>query len=447
MAMAAVLTLAAACSSSPGTGGTGAGTGSGGGGTGGGGVCAKAPTSGFATLVPPSDGYVGAYLAATQDQDGDPLVAYAWANPMGQTADKSTLHFVRWDRCAGAFTAPVTIDTVGDQGFSSPDRGAGISFDPGTRTIAIAYQRIDYPPGVNPMDRIYLVTSTDMGKTWTAPALVTQSSQLGDVYSSSEPAVAIKGGDVWVSYRHDNFMCCTTCGTCAGEWVAHSTDGGATFTYEIVTVGGTVAQPVGGTPSELRLDATGAPGLVYLSEDDVQAYNRRVVYYKVGAPGGAVVVFDSQGVQNDSPSASLAYDGTKPRVVAHLVADGAADYDMRFSSSDDGVTWTAPVKLPRDGNDYTAWYQSLAIGSKGQAAVAAYVNGGAGDSTCGSPRLVRSADLVSWTACGADMTKQVPVDGHGVQAYYAPGDKLSLVTTGTLTPASGQTGLLFWREP
>jgi hypothetical protein len=231
-----------------------------------------------------------------------------------------------------------------------------------------------------------------------------------------------------------------------GEWIGHSTDGGGTFTYDIVSVGGKVAQP-GPSLSELRLDATGAPGLVYIADDDVLAYNRQVIYTKAGAPGSAVVVFDSQGTQNDDPSVSLAYDGVKPRVVAHLVADTLDTYDMRFSSSDDGVTWTAPLPLPRDGNDHTAWFQSLAIDSKGGAAIAAYINGGQGDSTCGGPRVLRSSDLDAWTACGADQTKMVAVNGEWVQAYFAPGDKLSIVTTGLLVDETGKSGLLFWREP
>lgn len=462
IAVVASLVLVGACGGNGGTGSGGAGatgtgatgtgaTGTGGGGTGGtgtgGGACAKAPASGFTVAVPPSDGTVGAYTAVAQDQNGDPLIAYVWEDPMGQSSDKSTLHFLRWDRCAGAFTAPVTLDTVGDQGFSAPERGAAIAFDPAAGKIAVAYQRTDFPPGYNPMVRVYLVTSTDMGQTWSAPALVSQTSKLGDSYSSGEPSVAIKGSDVWVSYAHSNHACCDdNCGSCTGEWVAHSSDGGATWSYEIVKVGGAVAQPATTSPSELRLDAGGNPGLVYIADDDAQSYNRRVVYYQVGASGGAVVVFDSQNVQNDAPSASLAYDGVKPRVVAHLVAASDADYEMRFSSSDDGVTWGAPVELPRDGSEYTAYYQSLAIGSKGQAAVAAYIGGGSGDNQCGAPRIVRSADLKAWSACGADATKTVAVDGHWVQAYYAPGDELSLVTTGMLTSASDKSGLLFWRE-
>jgi hypothetical protein len=450
-AMTIPLMLAAACSGNgmTGTGTTGTGAGGGTGGTGGtgGGACAKAPASGFTEMIPPSDGQVGAFTAATQDENGDPLVAYVWDDPMGQTADKSTLHFMRWDRCAGAFTAPVTIDTVGDQGFSQPERGVGISYDAAAKKLAVVYQRTDFPPGVNPVVRIYLVTSTDMGKTWSPPARVNQVLPQGDeVSGATAPAVALKGNDVWVAYAHANYMCCTACGSCMGEWIGHSTDGGGTFSYDIVKVGGDVAQPAA-YQSELRLDATGAPGLVYIANDDVQPYNRRIVYTKAGAPGSAVVVFDSQNTQNDDPSAALAYDGVKPRVVAHLVADSLDTYDMRFSSSDDGVTWTAPLPLPRDGHDTTAWFESLAIDSKGGAAIAAYVAGGQGDSICGGPRVLRSADLKAWTACGADKTKMVAVQGSWVQAYFAPGDKLSIVTTGTLMSENNKTGLLFWREP
>ena len=50
------------------------------------------------------------------------------------------------------------------------------------------------------------------GKTWSTPVQVSQNSKLGDVYSSASPSVALQGNDIWMSYAHNNFNCCASCG-------------------------------------------------------------------------------------------------------------------------------------------------------------------------------------------------------------------------------------------
>ncbi len=112
------------------------------------------------------------------------------------------------------------------------------------------------------------------------------------------------------------------------------------------------------------------------------------------------------------------------------------------------MTWGAPVKLPRDKSDYTAWYQSLAVDAKGGAAVAAYINGGSGDALCGGPRILRSSDLKAWTACGADQAKKYPeIGGKYVDSYFTHEGKLTLGFTGTLGGDQSGSGVLLWREP
>lgn len=195
----------------------------------------------------------------------------------------------------------------------------------------------------------------------------------------------------------------------------------------------------------LAVDSAGKPGLAFFQAPP-KGYTATAIYWQ---PGGApVAVMDSNEIQNDDPSLSLAFDGKKPRLAAHLVAVESADYDLRFAASDDGVTWGAPVKLPRDASQYTAWYQSLAVDAKGDAAVSAYINGGSGDNKCGGPRIVRSSDLKSWTACGADADNKHPnLGGKYVDSYFTQASKLTLGFTGTLGDDQSGSGVLLWREP
>ena len=143
-----------------------------------------------------------------------------------------------------------------------------------------------------------------------------------------------------------------------------------------------------------------------------------------------------------------AYEKGRLRLAAHLVAETSAPYDLRVASSTDGVTWAAPVQLPRDGSQNTAWYQSLAIDSKGNAAVSAYINGGSGDNACGGPRILRSSDLKTWAACGADADKKyADIGGKYVDSYFTHENKLTMAFDGTLGDDQSGSGVVLWREP
>jgi hypothetical protein len=444
--------LVAACSSSPesttGTTGSSSSSGAGSGGSGGSApACSKAPPTGFSAVVAPStDGTLGLDTAMVADENDDPMIAYQWYKPGGAGAE-TAVYFTRWDRCAGAFTAPVKVDTVGVVSTNNPTRRIDLAYEAATKKLAIVYEAVIAEPGFesNPSNEIYLQTSTDQGATW-AGKLHVSDQKGGDIQQARGPVVAVSGGMIHLAYQQDNRDCCRLdepdCGGCSSVWYL---DGdGATFSRAQVSDAGGPVQ-VAGSALSLTVDSAGKPALAFFGAP-AKGYTDTVLYWR---PGSAPVpVMDSNEVQNDDPSLSLAFDGTKPRLAAHLVADESADYDLRFSASDDGVTWGAPVKLPRDKSDYTAWYQSLAIDGKGDAAVSAYINGGSGDSLCGGPRIVRSSDLQAWTACGADQDKKYPdIGGKYVDSYFTHENKLILGFTGTLAGDQSGSGVVLWREP
>ncbi len=412
---------------------------------GGGATCDKAPPSGFTTVVAPStDGTLGIDTAVVADENDDPMIAYQWNSP-GNDHDQTAVYFTRWDRCAGAFTTPVKVDVVGAVSSSVPTRRVALAYDLATKKLAIAYEEIFQVTGYNPSNGIFLQTSADLGATWTGKLQVSEQKP-GDIEQARGPVVVLTGGKIQIAYAQDNHACCLlaepNCSGCAAVWYLEGD--GATFTRAMVSDAAGPVQVAGSTVS-IAVDSAGKPALAFF-QAPATGYNTTAIYWR---PGSAPVkVMDSNDIQNDDPSLSLAFDGTRPRLAAHLVAETSAPYDLRVASSTDGVTWAAPVQLPRDGSQNTAWYQSLAIDSKGNAAVSAYINGGSGDNACGGPRILRSSDLKTWAACGADADKKyADIGGKYVDSYFTHENKLTMAFDGTLGDDQSGSGVVLWREP
>ena len=72
-----------------------------------------------------------------------------------------------------------------------------------------------------------------------------------------------------------------------------------------------------GHSGALAMDSAGNAGFVFYSRPDPMVTTVVLNYLKPGA-SKATAVFDSQTIQNDQPTLALAFDGTKPRVVAAL---------------------------------------------------------------------------------------------------------------------------------
>lgn len=399
-------------------------------------ACTQRAPSGFTLLAASAPtGRLGAHVAMTLDAVDDPLVAWVWSDPNGDTdATDSTLHFARWDRCTGKLAAPVTIDTVGAIDLNQPSRNVAIARDAQTGSLGVLYQRATRMGQTVVVD-VVLATSPD-GAAW-SKQVVSQHAQtdLG-LEASRAPSLALRGGKTFAAYHQDWQLCSS--GKCDSGWYW---DGAARTRLPLPS---STADHDRASTVSLALDSAGNPAVAYVVEPQA-GDNKAIVYWRPN--GNAVVVTDTASTQNDSVSVSLAFDGLKPRIAAHLVRDTSNTHDMVFAASDDGVTWSVSA-LPRDGGDVTQWYQSVAIGPNGSVAVAAYWNGGNTQGTCGGPKILRASGAAGpFTACGANTARDVGTLGLWVSAAYGGGGKLALafLDVDDMHPAQ-PPGVLFWRE-
>lgn len=399
------------------------------------GGCAKGAPSGFSIIAPAATtGRVGVHAAMTLDGADDPVVAWVWSDPNGDT-DRfdSTLQFARWDRCAGAIGAPATIDTVGAVDENQPSRNVAIARDAQTSAVGVLYQKATRAAQTVITD---VVLATSQGGPWTKTTLSRHIQQDQGIEASRAPALAMRGGKVFAAYHQDWQLCGS--GKCDSGWYW---DGAQ---QQALPVPPSYADHDRASTVAIALDASGQPAVTYVVEP-ASGNTKALVYWR---PGGApVVVTDTAGTQNDQISTSIAFDGMKPRIAAHLVRDTSNTHDMIFAASDDGVTWSVSA-LPRDGGDVTQWYQSLAVDAKGAIAVAAYWQGGNTQGACGGPKILRAPNGASaFTVCGANARRDVGTLGLWVTAAYGQDGKLALAFLDVDDKHPAQPpGVLFWRE-
>jgi hypothetical protein len=200
------------------------------------------------------------------------------------------------------------------------------------------------------------------------------------------------------------------------------------------------------SPLSLGLDSDQKPGLVFTSSGDLTGtYTVRVHYWHAGM-AHSVSVCDSANTQDDFPTATLAFDGKKPRIVTPIPVNGQTTSDLWLSASDDGLTWSAPLGLARDGVDKTNWYQAIAFDTGGKLAIAAHSTDPLTEGAHGALKIWRSTGLTTFTVDAADSTKEHgALTGTHVQAGYSHG-KLMLAFSGPLA-ATEPAGVVFWREP
>ncbi len=414
------------------------------GGSGGMGSCSMMPPTGVSTVEPPGAmGTVGQFIAALGDENDDPMVAYTWKSPQGSPIG-SQLLFTRWDRCAGGFKAPVMVDFVNQANANVPNRGVAIAYDQPTKKIVLAYVRtLETNP--NPVDAIFVSTSSDGGVTWSTPLqLSTPTSGSTGAQDSEAPAVGIHGSDVWVTYaqRNSGPMSAHYC----GQLVAHSSDGGASFTTlpDLVSVGSTEIYCVNltnGTISDLKTDSSGTGWLTFIGSD--ASGTPELLYGPAATPTAAIVVSQLANDGGVGDAVSLAFDGLKPRIA---VTYGSMGSSVFFLASNDGITWPTGQHLPDQSGLIGGIFLSLALAPSGAAAVSTNVTSGTGMYPCGAPEIIRSTDLMTWTPCGVGTVGQYNTAGVQVQSYFTAASKLTVFMQGELT---GQDvgGILMYRDP
>jgi len=397
------------------------------------------PTFGLFSTVVQLDGDLSG-PAVILDAEGRALLAYA-DHSNGEVRE---VRFQRGGDAWGRFNPPVLVHSfplefaeLVEESF----RPVAIARDAVTGTLGIAM-------GVDG-DQVVLAISDNEGEHWTSSVI--QEAREGVTVLG--PVLALRAGRIHLAFYRDEIRC-EGAGGCSlipevayysGETIeglapVHPPRLPESFTYFRA-------------PLSLSLDGSGEPALTYFlgGFDGVSWPTHLQLAYWRPDSGEAAMVTRTDAVMSQRPSASLAFQGTAPRVAYHLLyAEGTEVSSVHFSASPDGLSWEEPVPLPREEGDHTGLYQSLTFDSAGRAVVAATYVGTAGSpGPHAGPKLLRSTDLRSWTIGGPESSRELGSAGHNVTALFDEEDRLMLSFAWEPeedAEAPLPAGIVFWRE-
>lgn len=435
------------------------------GGTGDAATCNKHLPSGFTNVdapgtADPSPATYGADVAFALDENDDPMFAYYTGS--GST---TILEFTRWDACAGAFTPAIAVDSAIGNNISAKGRDIGIAYDPSTKEIGIVYLRIltDYR-GVPLNPGAMLASKKPTDANFTIQQLSTGADATGGG-TVSYPAIAMGGGMIYVVYSEASYLCFRPAqSNCNGEWFLTSTttppDGGAPgdggtpehyFDPLVVQYQSAPAQPLGANyGNAVAIDSSGNVGVAFYQLDFNNTSNVQMMYWRTDT-SSPVVVTDSAGNPqgNAGPDLTLRFEGTKPRIAGEFVAAATPTYDLTFESSDDGVTWAAPVHLPLDNGSTPGALSSLALDGAGNGAIV--VAAGSGSPTCIPQIASTSSDGTSWTQCTPNIGNKFANAEYNNALYGASRIKgkltLGFANLDGSNPATQPAGVYYYQAP
>jgi hypothetical protein len=313
----------------------------------------------------------GAAIAVALDENGDPSIAYEWADPNADGDSTDTeIRFVRWDRATYKWAPSVRVIVTGELQ------------DQAVNPIALAIDRTNGTIAIlNPKgEELNYLLSNDHGATWKSLGV---SNTVGFAHAVSMQVAA--GLVHAVVNGEDSAVYLTGAITDPASWKSQAVPAGAGWKLRNKSNIG------------LALDASGKPALAYY-EDQQEGDQHRYVFWRPGQSEPAVIY---AGGNSDTPDIALSFgSGRFGSLTAAQLDAGDTDHTVWYSSSADGRSWSKPSKLPVDGPRSTNAPLNLAIDSKG-AVIAAYgSNSGSGAAACGAPTVARSADGVAWKACG-----------------------------------------------
>ncbi|MBI3183196.1 MAG: hypothetical protein HYZ28_13750 [Myxococcales bacterium] len=399
------------------------------------------PPTGYSVAVEqpatvPATNRLGISVAMALDQNEQPMLAYLHEDPNGDgVAQDGRVSFTRWNGVEKKWEDVRTIETVGQVDTSHPHRQVAIARDSSSGKLGIAYLKSG--------GQVRLATSDDEGANWT---LETASGANPNARPLTDPALGMAGGQTYLAYHEAQRRCA---GPACGSVILRSRTGTGAFSdSEAPLVGGAEAQlPM---PIALALDSSGKPGVAYFLHSSASA----TVALGLWRPaGGATKVIDSEGVADATPSVSLAFAGTLPRLAYHLAgSDPAAQ--LRFSAATDaaGTSWAPAVAIPRNGSvsdpEGTRWYQAVAAQGAKVSIAANFAIATQPSQSCGGPKLARSSNGTDFTVCSPDGGKVFGFAGLWANLRYSSGGKLTLAflydskANPTIRP-----GVVIWREP
>lgn len=415
---------------------------------------------GFSTVLKMSNTAEGKMLSLALDANDAPLLAYM--NQTGTNPEQWAVLFTRWDSATGAWTAPVTV--AADLGVidDNPTRVAlALARDPKDGRLGIAFLKTEAFCGSmssNPDTTVHVTFSTDQGKTWSSSERVTEAHYTRnndpvngvEVCDAQQPRIAMRDGTVHLAWAENAGEVESTTNYFRGYYYASSPGGGA-WTRTLLPHDGDDARRGTKGVLSLALDSAGAPAVAYLmgAVSGHATPNMDAVLFV--RPGGqAVRVGDSNNVQNDSPQLALAFDGTKPRIAAHLVrASGQAGANANWAfASNDGATFTA-AQLPDDGDDQGAQYLDLSFSSgKGVTVYEFGSNSASAPGSCGGPKVSRTSDATTWTTCGLDTETRQLIGEYVTSELTSAGKVVAVFREDTVDKnARWEPGIVMYVEP
>ncbi len=419
-------------------------------------TCNKAPATGYTQVVPPStveNTDVGPHTAMTLSKDGYPVIAY-FVNDA--TATTATLYSVRWDPCAGAWAAPIMIDSrIGLQS-RAPRRDISITTDPVDGRIGIAYRKLYFIKMPNATNAAFVSLSTDGGKTFGAGAKVSvhgveTSGEAGDIEEVNDPQIALGGGKTYVAYTQTSEACGPASGgnlpPCeTGIILATGGATGAPFTQEIMKDGLDAVYDGYARGAEfhlgLALDGKGVPAIAAFVAPAAM-YNTKLMFFRPGTLG--TLIMDSANKQNDNSSTALAFDGTSPRVLSRLSNGTNDNSNLQFFSSSDGATWSAPLLLPLDGTVNTPDTQALLDDGRGGIVALSQSDDSDGSAFPG-PKFWRASDLTTFKIGSAGAAGTTTPHGAYMSGALTKSGKIAMAFYGD-APAITKSGVVYWSEP
>jgi hypothetical protein len=382
------------------------------------------PPPGVSNAAPLTKGTEPAKYGATSaiafDENGDPVIAFEWADPNGD-ADFSDgeIRFVRWSRAAYKWLPAQKVAVVREVQ-SQNLNPVSIACDSGTGTLVIVTP-------VGDKDALVLV-SNDGGATWKNAAIP---GFAGTLYSS---AMAVVSGTVHL--------------------VINAAEGGVHYlTGPITDVSAWKNDPLpsdagwkhaGNANVSLKMDRSGKPVIAWYEEQQEGDARR----FRVWQPGGKPNTILETRRPSDFPNLSLAIGGGKIGFLFSAVLDEKDDdHSVWYTQSADTVAWSKPSKLPIDGPRSTNPPLSLALDSQGGIVAVFAANSGSGSTGCNYPVLSRSTDGASWKTCGpgkaegGDFSPQ-PANLHALEAEN---DKVYVLWQ-EVGDNKFHEGMLLWHE-